>query len=144
MLATTHSLTGAVIAKLAPTPTLGYAAALLSHPILDYIPHWDMRTRHTKRPMNHIVIFSLIDAVVGLSLGFLLMKAVVPPTQLFFTMAFAQLPDWIEAPYLVFGWKFPPFSWIRSFQHKVHNKLPFPDGFLSQLILIFFLLLITK
>jgi hypothetical protein len=144
MLATTHSITGAVIAKLSPSPSLGYAAALLSHPILDFIPHWDLMTRHAKRTKDRIIIFSLVDALAGLTLGFLLFKEVVPSFQLFFTIAAAQLPDWLEAPYHVFNWKFPPFSWVKEFQHRVHHKLPYPDGLFTQLIVIFALLLLAK
>jgi hypothetical protein len=144
MLATTHSLTGAVIAKLAPSPIIGYAAALLSHPILDLIPHWDLMTRSAKRTKDRIIFLSLIDALVGLGLGFLLFNKVVPPFQLFLTIAAAQSPDWLEAPYHVFDWNFPPFSWVKEFQHRIHYKLPYPDGLFTQLILIFFLLLLAK
>ncbi|MCH7951439.1 hypothetical protein IH980_01700 [Patescibacteria group bacterium] len=144
MLAATHAITGAVIAKLAPTPSLGYAAALLSHPILDSIPHWDMMTRHSKRSRDRVITFSLLDAITGFGLGFVVAQGSVPPLQLLLTMVVAQLPDWLEAPYVVFGWKFPPFSWVKAFQHHVHRKLPFPDGLFTQLILIFLLLLITR
>lgn len=144
MLVTTHSITGAVIAKLTPSPVLGYAVALLSHPVLDYIPHWDLKTRFTKRPINRVILYSLLDVFAGFGLGFLLVRDTVPATQLLLTMFAAQLPDWFEAPYVVFGWKFPPFSWVKSFQHKVHHKLPFPDGLFTQLILIFSLLLISR
>lgn len=144
MLAATHAITGAVIAKVSPSPSLGYVLALLSHPLLDLIPHWDMRTRHSKRPRDSVIFYSLIDAFVGFALGFLLVKNAVPWEQLFLTMFVSQLPDWLEAPYVVFNWKFPPFSWIKAFQHLVHNKLSFPDGLYTQLILIFLLLLITR
>lgn len=143
MLAASHAITGAVIAKLAPTPTIGYIVAFISHPILDSIPHWDLMTRHNNRSKKRIVIYSLFDASVGFILGLLLFKTAIPPFQLLLTMAAAQLLDWLEAPYIVFNWKFPPFSWVKLFQHKIHHKLSFPDGLLTQLILIFFLLLIS-
>lgn len=144
MLAATHALTGAAIAKLSPSLTTGVLVALISHPILDYIPHWDLNTRHTKRPIAQIIALSLTDALIGFLFGFLLFGNTVPMVKLMIIMFAAQLPDWFEAPYRVFNWKFPPFSWVKSFQHKVHKKLPFPDGLLTQLILIFSLLLITN
>lgn len=144
MLAATHAITGAALARLAPSPATGYLLALLSHPLLDYIPHWDMRTRHTKRPISLVVCLSLIDAFLGFLLGFALFKNKVPATQLFITMLIAQIPDWLEAPYAVLNWKFPPFSWVKAFQHLVHRKMPFPDGLFTQLILIFLVLLIAK
>ena len=144
MLAATHAITGAIIAKVTPDPILGYALALASHPLLDYLPHWDLRTRHSRRPLQHTVVISLVDAGIGFFLGFLIAGNSIPPLRLLTTMFVAQLPDWLEAPYVVFGWKFPPFSWIKSLQHTIHKKLPFPDGIYTQLILIFLLLLLSK
>ncbi len=144
MLAATHAITGAIIAKVAPTPMAGYAIALLSHPLLDLIPHWDLRTRHNHRSREKIIIYSLLDAALGFALGFWITAGLVPPLILITTMFVAQLLDWLEAPYMILKWKFPPFSWVKTFQHYVHTKLPFPDGLLVQFILVFFLLLVTK
>lgn len=144
MLAATHALTGAMIAAWSPTPAIGIAVAILSHPILDCVPHWDLRTRHIRRSKALVVASSLVDALLGFALGFFLMGNAVPAERLLLTMIAAQLPDWLEAPYLVMDWKFPPFSWVKVFQHRLHWKLPFPDGLYTQLILIFLLLLLTK
>ncbi len=143
MLALTHAIVGATIAKTSSSPTTGYLLAFLSHPVLDYIPHWDMRTRHTKRPLTHIILLSLADAAVGFTIGFLLFGSSVPFVQLTITMFAAQAMDWFEAPFTVLNWKFPPFSWIKAFQHKVHTKMGFPNGLWTQFILVFFLLLLS-
>lgn len=144
MLALTHSIVGASIAKLAPTPAAGYLLAVISHPILDSIPHWDMRTRHVKRPIKKIISYSLLDASLGFILGFLLFSNLVPAEQLLITIFAAQSIDWFEAPYTVLNFKFPPFSWVKRFQHFAHQKLPFPDGLYTQLIVIFFMLLVSR
>lgn len=144
MLATTHAITGSVIAMISPSPLVAYLAAILSHPILDLIPHWDLMTRHVKRSQRLVIVSSFVDAAAGFSLGFILFGGEISPFRLLGTMFAAQLPDWIEAPYVVFGWKFPPFSWVKAFQHRFHRKLPYPDGLYTQLILIFLLLLLSK
>lgn len=144
MLATSHALTGAAIAKLIPDPLTGYLLAFLSHPILDYIPHWDLMTRYTKRLKRKVIVNSLIDSGSGFLLGLLLFSPSVPLPELLITMSAAQLPDWVEAPYTAFDWRFPPFSWVKTFQHYVHNKITFPDGLYTQLILVFLLLLISR
>jgi len=144
MLAATHALTGAVIAKISPSPILGIFFAFLSHPLLDLIPHWDLRTRHNHHSRERVIIYSLIDAGFGFTMGFWIMHKQVQPLILLATMFAAQLLDWLEAPYMILRWKFPPFSWVKTFQHYVHQKLTFPDGLLVQIILVFFLLLITK
>jgi hypothetical protein len=143
MLAATHAIAGAALLKISPNPFSGYLLALLSHPILDFIPHWDMKTRHVIRPKKFIIFYSMVDASIGFFLGFLLFSNSIPPMQLALAMFLAQLPDWLEAPYSVLDFKFPPFSWIKSFQHRVHNKLAFPNGLLTQFILIFLLLLLS-
>lgn len=144
MLAATHAIAGAAIASISPDINSSIFFSLISHPILDYIPHWDLNTRHTKRKKINIIIYSLTDASVGFLVGIFLFSQSVPKSVLLLSMFAAQLPDWLEAPYTILGWKFPPFSWIKSFQHRVHSKLPFPDGLWTQFILIFFLLLVAS
>lgn len=144
MLSLTHALAGAAIAKISASSKTAMIFALLSHPLLDYIPHWDLMTRNGKRTVNQVVIYSLIDAGIGFILGVLIFKNSVPLPTLLGAMFMAQIPDWLEAPYTVFNWRFPPFSWVKEFQHKIHHKAKFPDGLYIQLILIFFLLLISK
>lgn len=144
MLALTHALTGAALAKLAPTPESGLLMAVFSHPLLDYLPHWDLRTRHTRQPVKYVVIISLADALIGFFLGWLLFRNSVPFWQLSLTMFAAQLPDWLEAPYTVFHWHFPPFSTVKRFQHLIHHKIKFPEGLYTQLIVIFFFLLLSR
>lgn len=134
MLALSHALTGAVIASKTTNPALGYALAVISHPLLDLIPHWDFNTRcNGHRKVTTTLLLSLTDAVLGFTLGFFLFKSQVDPQVLFTTMFLSQLPDWLESPYHLLNWKFPPFIWVKRFQHFCHWKLAFPWGFITQL-----------
>ncbi len=134
MLALSHALTGAVIAAKTTNPILGYSLAIVSHPLLDLFPHWDFNTRCTEdRKVSTTIIVSLTDAAIGFAIGFILYSAQVAPPQLLLTMFLAQLPDWLEAPYHVFNWKFPPFTWVKKFQHILHWKMQAPWGILTQL-----------
>src|SRR3989344_5320144 len=135
MLAASHAIAGAIIATHAPTPVTGFIIALLSHPILDFVPHWDFNTRYGKRSKFKTIAISLFDASLGIIPGMLLFPQ-VPLLILLPTMLFAQGPDWLEAPYHVFDWHFPPFSTIKRLQHLWHNKLGLPWGLVIQIIFL--------
>lgn len=142
MLAASHALTGAVIAAKTQNPVLGFALAFLSHPILDLIPHWDFNSRNNGRPVKQTIIVSLLDSATGFIAGFLLFRTSVALETLLLTMFIAQLPDWFEAPYHVFKWKFPPFSTVKKLQHIIHIKLDLPWGLLTQIAFVVAVILI--
>lgn len=135
MLEVSHALIGASLAKLVPNPILGLPLALITHFLGDLVPHWDMHTRHVVRSKTKTIIFSLADAGLGYTLGFIFFGASVPMPYLVTMMFAAQLPDWIEAPYHIFGWSFPPFSSIKKFQSRIHNKLDLPWGLIWQCLI---------
>jgi hypothetical protein len=135
MLAASHAIAGAIIAKSVSSPEIGYGLAFLSHPLLDLFPHWDLHTRSSTRKPLTIIWTSLLDASIGFGLGFLLFGSLVETKILLFTMFIAQLPDWLESPYSVLGWKFPPFSTVKKIQHYIHSKMDFPWGIVPQLAL---------
>lgn len=138
MLAASHAIAGAIIAKSVATPEIGYSLALVSHPLLDLFPHWDMHTRNSKREPGITIWSSLVDAGAGFGIGLVLFWGQIDWKILLVTMFIAQLPDWLEAPYNVLGWNFPPFSTIKTIQHYVHCKMNLPWGLLPQLVLLVF------
>jgi len=136
MLVSSHALIGASLAQLVPNPLFGYPLALGFHFLADLIPHWDLRTRQAQRSKLNTVFFSLSDAAIGFCLGFIIFKATVPLTYLFPMMFVAQLPDWLEGPYHIFGWNFPPFSTIKKLQSRLHRKLDLPWGLIWQILIV--------
>lgn len=144
MLAASHALAGAAIAAIAPNPVAGYLLALASHPLLDFFPHWDLNTRFTPRSKFTIIALSLADAAIGIIPGYFLFVSQVQPSVLIITMLLAQGPDWLEAPYHVFNWRFPPFSTIKRLQSRWHHKLGLPWGLILQLVFVTLLVWITR
>lgn len=136
MLAATHAIAGAMIIKTSATPEIGYWLALLSHPLLDLFPHWDMNTRHAEKTKWFILWTSLVDAGVGFAIGWWLFSPIVEAKVLLTAMVLAQLPDWIEAPLHLFDWNFPPFSTVKKLQHYWHSKLDLPWGIVPQLFVL--------
>src|SRR3989344_2208802 len=133
MLAASHALAGAAIAAATPSSTAGFIIALLSHPLLDFIPHWDLHTRYTRRSRFKLIILSLTDAALGILPGVWLFRHLVPLPQLILTMLIAQAPDWLEAPYHLFNWHFPPFSTVKRLPHLWHHKLGRPWGLITKI-----------
>jgi hypothetical protein len=144
MLNASHALIGASLAKLVPNPYLGLPLSLASHFLTDLIPHWDLRTRKTKRSKPKIVVYSLTDAFIGYLIGYLLFASSVPLPYLAAMMFTSQLPDWLEAPYHVFDWRFPPFSNIKKFQSKLHRKLDLPWGLVTQILILFLAICLSR
>lgn len=135
MLDASHALIGASLARLIPDPALGLPLALLSHFLGDVVPHWDLRTRHIKRSKLATIALSLADAGVGYALGIIFFAASVPLVYLLLMMFVAQLPDWLEAPWHIFNWTFPPFSWIKKLQSRLHFKQDLPWGLFWQVLI---------
>ncbi len=143
MLAASHAVAGAIIASQISDPLIAYSVALISHPLLDLFPHWDLNTRHTHETKFRIIWTSLLDAGIGFSIGLLLFGSSVNIVTLLLCMFIAQLPDWIEAPRHIFEWNFPPFSTIKKLQHFWHTKLCWPWGLIPQISLVILAILIA-
>lgn len=136
MLDASHALIGASIAKLIPNPYLGIPINLCLHFLADLFPHWDLRTRKAQRSHLKTIVVSLSDAFIGYLLGYLIFAPTVPIPYLLMMMFVSQLPDWLEAPYLIFDWNFPPFSSIKHLQSRLHHKLDLPWGLVSQILVV--------
>ena len=143
MLDASHAVIGASLAKLVPNPVLGLPLALALHFAGDLVPHWDFRTRHVTRSKLKTIVLSLSDAGVGYALGWWLFGGSVPLPYLALMMFVSQLPDWIEAPYHIFDWNFPPFSSIKKLQSRLHRKLDLPWGLVWQTLIVIFFVVIS-
>jgi len=144
MLETSHSLIGASLSQLIPQPTLGIPLNILTHFLTDLFPHWDLRTRKISQTKSKLIFQSLTDAAIGLSLGWWLFHREVNSLYLLAMMFSAQLPDWIEAPYLIFNWNFFPFASMKKLQSRLHWKLNLPWGLVGQILLVIAFILLAK
>jgi len=145
MLDASHAIIGASLAKLIPNPYIGLPLSFFSHFLADLFPHWDFNTRGKWEKLSKLklITISLTDAGIGFYLGYLFFSPHVPLWYLFSMMFIAQLPDWFEAPYYVFNWKFPPFSLIKKLQSKLHWKLDYPLGLITQIIAVLLILFLV-
>ena len=134
MLATTHSLTSALIVSKVSPPALSLPLVLVFHYLLDIIPHWDTGSGltnglKTKRKAVAETIFDLVIAA-GLVFFFFQRGKVFSPL-LWGGVILGLLPDLLELPSLF------PLNYLEKFHTEImHRRGKLPWGFLTQLILI--------
>lgn len=136
MTATAHALIGASLAVKIVNPYLGIPLAIISHFIADLVPHWDAGTNHKKKSMTRLKIEATADVLIGFALTFLIFRNLVDPMYLFVMVISAQLPDWLEAPSWIFGFKVPPFSWLDWLGHKLQSRMQLPWGLVTQVVIV--------
>lgn len=136
MTATAHALIGASIAAKITNPYLGIPLAVLSHFLLDLIPHWDEGTNHKEKSLTKIRLEATLDVLLGFALAFLIFRNFTNPVYLFVMVIAAQLPDWLEAPAAWFNVKIPPFSWMDWLGHNLQSRMQLPWGLVTQVVIV--------
>ncbi len=115
MLELVHAATGGIIAYKIGSPLVSLPLALLSHAVLDLLPHWNPSLTKEKKKSGKIssktTLIIFFDCLIGLILGLKIAFLALPDTKkaifvIFGCMA-AILPDLIEAPYFFLNKKFP-------------------------------------
>lgn len=116
MTATNHALTGAIIGLTIANPAIAVPMAVLSHFVLDMLPHYGDENRLAQRSFG---VYLLIDAALcGL---LVLLLAVARPT------------NWLLAAVCAFTAAAPDFLWIRKFTAS-RKKLQFHPNRIEKLL----------
>lgn len=148
MLYTPHFLVGAAILKYVPNPAIGLPLALISHVVLDLVPHndFDIAPGMTLKdvikhdPFKRKMLFAAL--IIDGGLLFASFLYLITTTQNFLMLILggfvAILPDLIEQSLLLFGKTLP------AIQDKFQTRVPMKYGFISypvvSLIALWFLL----
>lgn len=144
MLELPHTLVGAAIATRIPNPLISLPLALLSHFLLDFVPHWNpslyTETQKHGRPSGYSTRFVFLDSSLSLILGFLVAARQWPDRGHFLLIILccflAVAPDVLEAPYFFLkyrpAWMENLIQWQRRHQGRA-RKVP---GILIQLTTI--------
>lgn len=133
MTATAHAIIGGAIAASTPTnPTLGITLAALSHPILDMVPHWDFGLGWRKKSKALLFFESSADLIFGVVITFLLFGKFTDNLYLLLAILISESWDIMQMPYLLFGWKFPPFYTFYKIQHALNRRADMFWGILTQ------------
>lgn len=132
MTATAHALIGGAIAASVPNPALGITLAAISHPIADMIPHWDFGLGWRKKSKTLLFFQGFFDLLLGIVLTFVLFGKTTNPIYLLVCILVSESWDILQAPYWLFNWNFPPFSYFYKIQHEINAKAKLPWGVLTQ------------
>jgi hypothetical protein len=131
MLITPHVATGAAVALALPyNPGAVLFLAVLSHFLLDLVPHWDPDMRNLRRAAPYLAIDV---AVAGIVCAVIAVQASVPALTLAAGVLGGVLPDLVE-----FGWMRvkkarPPY--LRALHDRLHWYQPKPGlGLLTQAV----------
>lgn len=133
MTATAHALVGGAIAASIQNPAVGLPLAAASHPLLDMIPHWDLGMGWRRKHKITLFVESALDLLVGIVLAYFIFGKSVDPVYFLACIFFSEIWDFLMMPYLLFNWKFPPFSTAYKWQHKIQSNVKLPWGILTQI-----------
>lgn len=144
MTATAHALVGGAIAASIPNPALGIPLAAASHPFLDMIPHWDFGLGWKKKDKFVLFLQSFTDLLFGVILTFLLFGNSTDKLYLLLAILVSEAWDLMLMPYLLFNWKFFPFSTFYKFGHATNAKAKMFWGILSQAVTVTGVILVLR
>ena len=120
MTATNHAITGAAVGLLIKVPLLAIPAAVLSHFVIDALPHFKVRGEILERNRNKLFwLANLFD------LGFAIMLFVILPIALR-----PFLPVWVTATCMAAG-IVPDAIWFWRVYEEIKTKLVKPKGRVS-------------
>lgn len=140
MTAVNHVLAGAIIGATITQPVLAIPLALVSHFVLDALPHfgftykgWQERLRHRKL----VNIVAVYDVIVLLIAVYLILQA-APATLVIVCAAMAVLPDLVWVYRFIFpekwGTKAPSEGmWLTKFHYRI-QKYEFKEGIIIEVI----------
>lgn len=155
MLATSHAIVGAAIANRFDAPIVSFPLILISHFILDAIPHWDIGTNWKNRSKTLTGILAIAETILGITVAYFLYSGKVEPLYLLTAIGISELPDWLEAPWYIFFakaheqktgsnnsiWKKILYV-ISEAEAKFHTRAQLPWGFITQVVVVLLVLLI--
>lgn|GEM_PF-350747 len=144
----THVAVGSAVGLATKNPYLGFAAGVVSHHIIDVIPHSDPGSLGIsakdilKKENRGGLVWAVSDAIVGAGLFIFILLKFNFESAVLWGMIGAVLPDLIDnSPF----WSLPlrqffPFNYYHRFHEKFHftisAKRYFWLGFLTQIVLI--------
>ncbi|MBI4064865.1 hypothetical protein HY409_00645 [Candidatus Gottesmanbacteria bacterium] len=157
MTATAHALVAGAIASKFPDPVTAASLSLLSHFIMDTVPHWDIGTSWRNRSKRVTGLLAILETVVGIGIAFFVFKSTVALPILALSIFFSLLPDWLETPWYIFfahqKKHTPPSSAsvaeqmayaIYKTENLFHAKTSYPLGLVTQIVTVVFFLLLLK
>ena len=136
MLETPHVAVGAAIAAKIPNPYIAIPLALVSHLIMDQVPHWNPHSYteiKTKGQIsNNTKYLAIVDVAISLGLGFYIASRFLPDYKhavVILAASFAAvLPDVIKSPYFLLGKRTGLVKKWVDFERSLQDETGFVPG----------------
>jgi len=137
MLETPHVALGVAIAVAIPNPLISIPLAFASHFVLDMTPHWNPHLNTETKKYGYLTNKTLLIIGLDLACAAVLTIFVSRGNVNILLASFASiLPDIVEGPYFLFGWKNEVLQkWIR-FQKSIQSEANLFWGLLTQVLVI--------
>lgn len=138
MLETPHVALGTAIAVAIPNPLISIPLSFASHFILDMTPHWNPHLNTETKKYGYLTNKTLLIIGIDLACAALLVTFVSKGNINIILASFASiLPDVVEGPYFLLGWKSELVKkWIK-FQKSIQSDANLFWGLLTQILVIF-------
>ncbi|MBI3888066.1 hypothetical protein HY310_03295 [Candidatus Microgenomates bacterium] len=147
MTLTAHSLIAAAIVSKVTNPVVGLPLVLLSHFVVDKVPHWDIMT-NKKKTTKQIVIGTFCDIAIGFICAaiFFYLTPRLNGVYFFSGVILSQFPDFFEAPHVILHWNVPGSALDYKLQKWIHDvgfdaRLDGFWGIFSQIVVVSLFLL---
>jgi hypothetical protein len=124
VLITNHVVAGAVIGNFVPRPATAFALGVVSHAVMDALPHWG-------HPDQSVFLkVAVVDGLFGLATMVTIARVAVPERRVAVVagMLGACLPDADKPSDLFFG-RSPFPAWVdrahKRIQNEAHERMPY-------------------
>lgn len=137
MLETPHVALGTAIAVAIPNPLISIPLSFASHFILDMTPHWNPHLNTETKKYGYLTNKTLLIIGLDLACAALLVTFVSKGNINIILASFASiLPDVVEGPYFLFGWRNKYLDNILRFQISIQANANMFWGIITQILVI--------
>lgn len=139
MLETPHVALGTAIVISIPNPLISIPLAFASHFLLDMTPHWNPHLNTETKKLGHLSNKTLLIIGIDLASAIILTGLIYKYTNnpYVFLGSFASiLPDVVEGPYFLWGWKNKYVNLWMKFQKSIQSDANIFWGLLTQVLVI--------
>jgi len=136
MVITPHMLVGTAIGLHSNNIWMAFSFGLISHYLMDFLPHWEYLTNLKISKSNKIITKLIFDFVLGFVLVLILIWSEPQKVIIAFAVFGALLPDFIQGIYFNFSIK--QLKIFHRFHYRIHywKDLSFWQGLPATLIVI--------
>ena len=137
MLETPHVALGVAIAVAIPNPLISIPLAFASHFALDMTPHWNPHLNTETKKYGYLTNKTLLIIGIDLACAAILTAFVSKGNMNILLAAFVSiLPDVVEGPYFLLGWKNELIKKWINFQKSIQSEANLFWGLLTQVLVI--------